>query len=193
MIIEYFGLPGSGKTTFCNRICNEQHLKNPRIFFKDNLFGKILFHIFLNTFYINYSLLKKYKEGKKILSNKKYVNKINPNISIELYLKYIVFIFYIENRYDAIVLDEGVIHYLTALYAEFEVDFDLLDDIYKIFKVIDKDIVYKSTNCDISKAIENCKKRNRKDAPIDFLNDDELYSIENRYKQAEEYYSKHLN
>ena len=53
MVIELFGMPGSGKTTIANYYEREKNIRNIQKDYKDKLYGKIKFHIFLKFFIIN--------------------------------------------------------------------------------------------------------------------------------------------
>lgn len=185
MKFELFGLPGSGKTSLCKKIKKKYKIKNPMDFYKYNFFGKILFHIFLSTFYFNKSNIKLFKELMSFLGDGFYKNIIDNTIDIELYIKYIVFVNYIEQKKGNYVIDEGIIHYCIALYAEYNVDFKIIDIILEKTNVENIKVGLK---CSINKAMEQIKIRNRKSCPIDFLEEEKLFFILKKYNDAINYY-----
>lgn len=198
MIAELYGLPGSGKSTTCNKLKETKELDDIMFFYKEKLLGKIIYHLFLILFPINPKLNKVYKKINnklsKYLNNK---NKIDASVPLSLYIKYIVFIFYIENKYahkknKGICIDEGVIHLCIAIHAEFDVPISLLDDIIEITSgALNRKLV--RVDCSIEDAIIRMKKRNRKRAPIDYLDEHQLKELLKDYKKAEEYFNDKYN
>ena len=197
MIFELFGMPGSGKSYICKKIEDDGYAKDIMRFYKENFFGKVIFHIFIYIFKINKELKKNYDEIMNILGdNSNYINIINPDIPINLYVKYIVFILYIEKKYfkkKNIIIDEGIIHYCIAIYAEYYVDCKKIDLIIdKLILTNEKKIII-GLNCSKEKTIEQIKKRNRKKAPIDFLEGQKLSIILERYLDAIHFVKKRFD
>lgn len=190
MKFELFGLPGSGKSYCCDIISKKKIAKNIMNYYKENFFGKVIFHLFLKFFILNIKLRKKYKEVIEILGEtSNYINLVNPNVKIELYIKYMIFIYFIENLYKInIIIDEGIIHYCMVLYAEFSVEKNKINKIISAFNIEDKNII--GLNCEKEIAIKQMKKRNRKRTAIDFLGKDELSNILDRYLEIYNYFSK---
>lgn len=188
---ELFGMPGSGKTTIANYFEKEKNIQNIQEKYKDNLFGKILFHIFLNFFILNKKLRKKYHELLDIIGDDIYTNIIDNNINIKLYIKYIIFDYYLENYCkENIILEEGIIHYCIALYAEFDLDFNKLDMIVDKIYVDSNNIKCIGIKTSIEDVLRNIKKRNRKQCALDFLEGDDLKNLLKKYNEGVEYYSK---
>lgn len=185
MKFELFGLPGSGKTFLCKKITKKYKIKNPMDFYKYNFFGKILFHIFLSTLYFNKSNIKLFKELMNFIKNGFYENIVDNTIPIELYIKYIVFINYIEQKKVNYIIDEGIIHYCIALHAEYNVDFKTIDMILEKANIENIKI---GLECSINKTMEQIKIRNRKSCPIDFLKEEKLFFLLERYNNAINYY-----
>ena len=182
MVYEIFGIPGSGKTTCCENL-KKYSVKNPIIFYRNNNIGKILFHIFLRIYWIDKELCDYMKKIKNIIGkDKKYVNIYNSKITIDLYIKYMLFSYFIEKKSKGnIVIDEGIIHFCTAMYAEFDLEIEKIKKIINIFKdIANLEIIY--LECSVNIAIEQSKKRQRKRAAIDFLNDIELKKLYQRYE-----------
>lgn len=183
MIIEFFGLPGSGKTTCCSLICRNFDYKNPMAFFKEKFVGKVLFHLFLLTCPFNFELLKKYNELRECFSDFKKKNRLDNTVELSKYIKYALFIYFLEkkNMNKKIVIDEGVVHYSMAIYAEFDVSFE------SCFKMVNilclKNIQPVLLDIDMETCINNMKKRNRHQTAIDNLNYFELVEILEKYKE----------
>lgn len=197
MVFELFGIPGSGKSYCCNELESNGYVKDIMKFYKENFAGKILFHIFLSIFQINKKLKKIYKRIIKLLGDiSLYTNIIDPNVSIELYIKYMIFVFFIENTYTKkdIIVDEGIIHYCIVLYAEFSVELNKINKIIDILKIENEKKII-GLRCKKEESIMRIKKRNRKRTPMDFLEYTELEEILDRYLEAEKYLAnrfKHL-
>ena len=191
MIYELFGLPGSGKTTCGNIIQEEFNINNKLEFYRNHFWGKIIFHVFLKIFFIDRQLKNKFTEIINVIGNiKTYKNSIDCKISIELYIKYIIFVYFIEKKSkEDILIDEGIIHYLSALYAEFNVSFNKLDKIIEILEVKNEKTIV-GLKCSKEQAFTQIKKRNRKRAAMDFLSDRKLNNLLDRYLKAEEYFCK---
>jgi len=190
MIIELFGLPGSGKTTCCNLVEKKFNIKNPMNFYRNTIVGKIKFRLFLKFFRLNKELLNKYNKLVSILNDKTYKNNIDSKIDINLYLKYILFTYYIEKKYEkhSIIIDEGIVHYCIALYAEFDVEYNQILKINEMFQMeLKTNICLKS---DIETSISQMIKRSRKVSAIDFLDKNQLIDILNKYNNGIKFFLK---
>ena len=190
VIYELFGLPGSGKTTICKEIEKKYNVCYINRFYKENIIGKIYFHIFLKFFKTNKNIRDKYDLCLKQLSNyKTNKNIINAKLQIELYLKYIMFVYFIEtknkNQEKKCIIDEGIIHYLMALYAEFNIPVEILE---KILNILNISKINLGLKCNLEVICYQIKVRNRKNTPIDFLNDEDLKIILNKYNEAFNYF-----
>ena len=168
MIYELYGLPGSGKSTCCDRVQKQCNIKNPLEFYRDNIIGKICFHLFLKFFN----------------NSNDYKNSLNLEIKLDLYIKYLIFIYYIEKKSKkTLIIDEGIIHYCLALYAEFNVELEKIDRIISVLKESNLKITI-GLKCPVETAILQIKKRNRKRTAMDFLEDKDLENLLNRYFEA---------
>lgn len=191
MIFELFGIPGSGKTTMCKKLDNDKGYKNIMFFYRESFVGKVIYQLFLRFFVFNKKLRLMYNEINVIL--KDYLendNIISKDVKLDLFIKYIIFVCYIESKYYKynVCVDEGILHLCIAIYAEFGVPLQVLERI--MYLTSNKNnIRYILINCEIEKAMLQIKRRNRKRAPIDFITDDELRKLLFRYKTAEEYFS----
>ena len=174
MIIDLYGMPGSGKSTVCNYLEQNLEFKNVKNWYIEKTIGKIIFHLYLYLFFLDKTSRKKYKEIMKIIDNKKaYKNYINSNVNISLYIKYMLFDYYLERKnIKKIIIDEGIIHYSISLYVEFNLEKEKIMKIIELLKL--NNVKYIGLKIDIEESKKNIKKRNRKRCPIDFLNDNEL-------------------
>ena len=185
MIYELYGLPGSGKSTCCDRVQKQCNIKNQLEFYIYNIIGKIFFKLFLKFFKFNKDLKNKFEEIFKILNNSNdYKNSLNLEIKLDLYIKYLIFIYYIEKKSKkTLIIDEGIIHYCLALYAEFNVELEKIDRIISVLKESNLKITI-GLKCPVETAILQIKKRNRKRTAMDFLEDKDLENLLNRYFEA---------
>ncbi len=189
MIYELFGLPGSGKTTFCNELYKNKKIKNLMSLYKENFWGKIYFH-----FYLKCMVLFKNEYGlyKKIINELKesdiYINKIDKNININLYIKYLLFVNMIErrviNKKITYIVDEGVIHYCIAMMAEFSLSLEKVNKLLDIINFKTSTIKPVGLKCNIDTCLQHIEKRNRKETPIDFLEKVKLINLLNDYQNA---------
>ncbi len=184
MIYDLFGIPGSGKSTICDYVeknCNITDIKNKYI---EDFIGKVIFHLYLYLFFLDKASLKKYKQIKKIIGNyKDYSNYINPKTKISLYIKYMLFDYYIETKVKKdCIIDEGIIHYCISLYVEFDLEIDKILKIIDLLKV--EKIEYIGLSCSIDECIKNIKKRNRKRCDIDFLEGNDLISFLEKWNEG---------
>lgn len=188
MIIEIFGLPGSGKTTFCQKYSTEKNLKDLMKFYRDSFFGRSLYYIFKYIYFLIPKINIKLKRIMEVLSKKNYTNCINKDISIKEYIIFMCFVYYCELKNKKnVIIDEGIIHYCMALHAEFGVEFDVLDEIINELK-LEKNIKYIVLNCSVEKCLSQMKKRNRMRSSIDFMDEGELELLLKKYEKALNYY-----
>lgn len=184
MIIELFGLPGSGKSFYCNQLEQNNFFKDIMKFYRENFFGKVLLHLVIEFCLLDKKFKKIYKDIFNFINDNN-VNVLSGKNDIELYVKYMIFIYFIEvnKKKKNIIIDEGIVHYCMVLYAEYSVEMEKCIKILEYFdskKYKDCKKVYR-VSCDIETAIIRSKKRNRKRAPIDFIEGKQLYDILSRY------------
>lgn len=187
MTIEIFGIPGSGKSTFCDNYSKENHFKNIMAFYRDTIIGRIIYKIFMRLYFIFPSIKKKYDIILKMINDKNYTNKLDKNIDIKKYIKYMLFIYYCEaknqKRNGKIIVDEGIIHYSVALYAEFDVEFKTIQKIINLLKLdsVQYYLLFKDTGI----AFKQMQERARKRCALDFLDEFDSKEMLNKYKDGE--------
>lgn len=171
MIVELFGLPGSGKTTFVSEFCKIQmDFKNYGTisFIGNSKYNKYKYvflcfkpKIFLSLFLLIYSI-----SGKKSSIRVKMKDRL---ISL-LYVIYILDIVFYKN--EKFILDEGLVQALSAFYIGFDFKENIL---YIIKKMINrKKYVFCRCNLSFEESLNRMHNRNRKTANIDFMDRNEL-------------------
>ena len=172
MVIECFGLPGSGKTYFSSKYSKEK-----KIFYyskyRYSFFGKIIFKLkyflFCRSKYIKsevYNILNK-------------LNSLYKNLDINGIKNYIFHFFYFREIYikfnekgKKCIFDEGLVQNIVFLIYDFNLPIEVFDLFYVYFNEIDID--YYWFNTDVQTIKENIKKRNRHVCSIDELSECEL-------------------
>ena len=197
MIYELFGLPGSGKTTYCKNIYKTEQIRNIMHFYREIFFGKLIFHFYLKCI----SLFKKdYRLYNKIINeigDCNYINKIDKKIKINTYIKYLLFVNKIEKKHmkknTNLLVDEGVIHYCMAMIAEFSLSYENAEKILKIIKFENNRVIPIGLQCSVDKCLEHIEKRNRKNTPIDFLEKESLRNVLTNYEKSYNYFKNKYN
>lgn len=182
MIIEMFGAPGSGKTTLCNKIEKDIGIKNISALYQKKFIPKIYMHIFWKNFFYKVDIKDKYEKICQIL---------DYNNDVMMLVKFMLFTYFVEKKYQGkkILIDEGCIHYLVALYAEYNISFEKLEKIRSILCI--SDIKTIGINTEKKYIINNVKKRNRNITRIDRLSDDEFSKLVDRYIEGVNYFGNY--
>lgn len=187
MIVECFGLPGSGKTYFANEKSDEyfNFMK-----FRYSLIGKIWFKI--------YSWILKWTRSYKYIESK-IIDIINKNKLIILssrtkeYIHMYCFISIIYDKYSKkekkVIFDEGKIQILVSLF--YENNWDINIAIHEIFSC-NNTSKYVYINTGVRKSFENIKVRNRKICEIDYLDDDSIRNLLIKQKEMFDLFQKYL-
>lgn len=190
---ELFGCPGSGKTTTCKELEQKCKLVFISDFYKETLIGKAFLHIFLKCFILVPKYRKIYHKLLKVIGDyKKHKNIFGFKTDICMFLKYMIFVYYIEEKYkvpnERIIIDEGIVHYLMALYSEYDVSFEVLDKILDVFKNENRYSI--GLKIDFNDNLNQMLKRQRKETEIDFLNNNETKKLLQRYTTAFLHYTE---
>ena len=174
MIIELFGVPGSGKTYFATNLCKSNNYIDYHKY-RYSFFGKIL----MKFRFLLYKKSYRYKEDLKFVNE--YLMKHNLKVSSFMRDNYILQLSFFHSKLNdkysdsinkIIVFDEGIIQSITALTYENELPMFAAKDLFHYFKFDHAKYYYVKTNIDMT--IENIKKRNRKVCEIDYLEGEEL-------------------
>ena len=180
MIIEYTGAPACGKTTIVNNLCSKKYDLSYK--YKINFIGKLIFHCYLMFPFV----LKDYKEVSKNLKVKNIYKKniYTKKYDINMIIKFLGYVCYLYKRFyykkETYYLDEGIIHYLVALEAEYNVPHE------ECVKFLAKQMKKYSIKCfyvniNEKKCFENFKIRNRKQTSIDYLDNNNIFNLIKKY------------
>ena len=192
MIIELFGLPGSGKSYLTSKLIDELNSEgiqavNVTEYLNGTIKGRIIKKILLNSFCIN-SPLKRIRNDIINLVPKKNSWKSNFGIynTSDFTLNTIAMILYLQmkmNDNKVYILDEGAMHTIVKMAGDFDLKFEEVSDLstYVLKKLRSNEglIIYNSAS--IEKSIESIKSRNRHVCTFDELPDYKLLSILNKY------------
>ncbi|MBM6957352.1 hypothetical protein H5972_08830 [Ligilactobacillus salivarius] len=182
MIVELFGAPGSGKTTLCNKIEDDVGIKNILEIYRKKTLYKAYMHVFWKTFFFRGDIKDKYNKIQKIL---------DENEDTTMLVKFMLFTYFIEKKYQKkkLIIDEGCIHFLVALYAEYNIDFKRLEEIKNILCISNVKVL--GINTKKKYIINNVKKRSRNKTRIDKLDGDEFSKLIDRYIEGVNYFGNY--
>lgn len=185
-IVEIFGIPGSGKTFYAKSFAekNDYRLFLYYLFSnKWNLLFKIFVHCKLSYLIghrINKILLKIYKP---FFKNE---NQFGFNVKLKNYIYQLVYLYlfekYFTKKHIRIVYDEGIIHHLIGIEAEFDIDHSVSLKAYQALNTYPTTKIFISTN--VKTAKERIKFRNRKFSSMDYLSEDLLEQFLTRYNDV---------
>ncbi|MFJ6971842.1 MAG: hypothetical protein ACIRZ4_07185 [Limosilactobacillus mucosae] len=190
-IIEIFGIPGSGKTYYTEKIIKD----NPQYFdFSKYLFsrtGNLYFKIFVH---LRLSYLYEYKLTKQVITiMKPYLKNENVfgfNVKLINYVYQLIYLYHVKKKYlnknVDVIFDEGIVHHLIGIEAEFNVPHDILISVYNILNSIDLKKQTQNIFIDvpINTAFKRIRMRNRKFSSMDYLNDTKLMTFLKNYHLA---------
>lgn len=176
MIIEYFGLPGSGKTFEMSKdydACSSSKFNLTKLYF--SFYGKFYrkFIFFINIF--NKKSKKIYETIKNIYLNNNYIEnnqkrKFFADLTFKLY-------FYNRFKNKTVFIDEGVVQSIVFFDKKME-----NKTLKKILDLIDTDIKFVYIDLDIYKCIKNIQSRNRHICEFDEIKGDKLREVLNEKK-----------
>lgn len=185
MIYELFGCPGCGKSTIAKVIAINEHC----IDYQSFLFSKVGFFKF--RLFVKLSLAKIFepKLTKKLFALfKRYLNNANLfdfKTTIKTYLYQAIYIYHQElkmNRKNKnVVFDEGYVHHLISIQAEFDVPKETVIQSLKLFGGSSR-IIF--VDADQTVCLSRIINRGRKMSPMDYLPFEELELFVKRYHEA---------
>ena len=168
-IIELFGLPGCGKSTFVKSILSILQKNCPNnIKSRSDILGgikKLINRPFLLLIIFIYHFIKpgNYKTKIKLL---RFSIFFPFNRYVVYYLLYIITLLdvYKQKRPGIVVLDQGLIQSLTSISHDIIIErTDLIDFMAKHLEGTDIDVLYVECRLDRASNIQRIKQRNRKD------------------------------
>lgn len=175
--IEMFGIPGSGKSFYAEKIASEKEIPSYTDF-SNSLFNKGYLKIFVHLRLSNAVEPDMSKQIFKLYSPyQKNKNQFGFNVNLETYLHQLMYTYHIQKKMakndKKMVFDEGVLHRIIAIESEFCVPHTVsstalryLSDTY--------DMKYFFVRCNYKTAYLRVLNRNRKNAPMDFLRNEDL-------------------
>ena len=184
VVCEVFGLPGGGKSFYCGQLkkkYNEQEVVRSIEEQKKTFIGKCIVKLRFKVSKLRYrklaKFLKSFLKGKANL----FAKEISPKYMIE-HICYCVSI-YRKNTSRIYFFDEGIIHCLSALGAEYGLSFEVLKQIFdKIESYIKfNDIYYLEIS--VENALKRIKIRNRHACYMDNLKDEDLIELLKNYEK----------
>lgn len=190
MIIDIYGMPGSGKSYYSKTLIKEKQNKffNLIELERYTLLGKVIRRVI--SFFV--LILIKLKLVTKIIdpSLKYHSAKYNVGRHIDFYETRIWMLILIYNNIPKkinLVVDEGIWHVVATLIVEYGISDahakKIISMIQKKLKTnVEIESVYQYISVDLAK--ESIRKRDRKVAAIDFLSGDNLTIFLNKYLDA---------
>ncbi len=172
LVIEFTGVPGSGKSTIAHLIGEKIEKNNLRVFYYDQYFSRtshkrflqlknILFNIVPFTKYF-FLLLKLTKKCKKDYLSIKYILASLLNYGGK-------YILYRSRKYDYVIVDQGIIQEIESItcYIKGEKNYNLLYQfIHDNFNMLIIDV-----NVELNEALSRINKRKAGASRIDFIKD----------------------
>lgn len=193
MIIEFIGLPGSGKSYFAKQLEDKLDLENIKCkniteFSRNTIVGKIIKKTLYKTININLNI-KKYRDCiENVLDNKNNLKSVyhmyNSYRNCTNALAILIYLYNkLGNSKKIYIFDEGLMHWIVKMGADFELNENIVQSIIEIVKklLINKNnlVIYNQIE------IEDCKKsllnRNRHVCAFDELKSEDLDNILEQY------------
>lgn len=192
MIIEFMGLPGSGKTYLCNALV--QNLQEDEIRavnlvdrFRTDFKYKIAHHIAMLGAKVHPVFFRMRREMRSILKN--YLTKKAAYSTADIYryvdqlLEYCFLYYFLKNRKKVYIFDEGIYQQMATMMTNFEVS---RSDIEKLLVIIVEHVriqcvAYEAT---VEQALWSIQERNRHTCFIDELSGAALLDFLETYQHS---------
>ena len=201
MILETIGLPGSGKSYLCDEIekqFNTNVINIPKITSNKILF-KIIKHIFILL--SNKTSFARKVRNEIYLVLKKEELQSNFNIyddevySVNMICCLIILYRLLEKSKKIYIFDEGIIHTLIKMSADFKLSHEAFDS---IINIIERKVYYKRwciiyNHIDVETCLLSIKKRDRHVCTFDDLSDSDLKLILKYYNEYNRIYCNTRN
>lgn len=193
MVIEFMGIPGSGKSFLGNSLSetlNKKKIKSINILDKSRheIKYKILFKIWHLAAYKSKIYAKTYKIIKKEFSDYQNIKAGYNVCSINDYIDVIAFYVFLyeklKDKKKIYIFDEGIFQQLSTIYVNYNLTYESLDSVLKYVEKYIPKTIYMRTDVDV--AIASIKKRNRHVCYIDELEGEELRTFLNKYIKISE-------
>jgi|GEM_PF-2417776 len=196
MVIDFYGLPGSGKTYLANKLVNNYKKNNYKAsniieFERGNIFWKIYVQILKLFMVFNKTYRNEIAELKFILKEYKTEEARFNNVQISYYIKRLVYLRTLYKRQipqkNFLIYDEGILQLIITIAVNYDLPNDLIKKLIDYNSKILSNIITVYNSISIENCIESIIQRNRHVCYIDELDnvEREIFLREN-YKIAEE-------
>lgn len=190
MVVDFCGLPGSGKSFYANAFsqrCRSNRITcvnlTDRIYF--HLLWKIYFRLLKFFFFKTAKCRKKRSKMKNILAE--YLNRpaLFNNGTVCYYIDSLLFIQYLHAKYKnktrIYIYDEGVTQQFANMIVNFEIPIATVKCVYEMLQDDAKTIFFEST---VNRSFELMRKRNRHACSIDELTENQTKDFLLSYNNA---------
>lgn len=198
MIVEVFGMPGSGKSYFANRLVKEMEKDgikavNMTEYMNTTVLGraekKVLYYMIQASF--RASNIKN-KVISCIPNNKNWKSEFQIYHSAEFCINTLSLILYIQRKYTkkkVYIFDEGALHTIIKMLADFNISVEETQKLkaYVIKKIKKNNGIMIYNQISVDDCIKSIKKRNRHVCAFDEFSGEKLVSILNKYQKACEF------
>ena len=193
MIVEYFGIPGGGKTYHAN-LYKKQMEEAGRPFFDISrhkgtpLWLKLLYKLADCAIYI----LPKYKKQIDLYNDickncEKDISRLKSRIHNIVFFSLVYDV--VSKIKRTIINDEGQIHWILSLYANNKCP---LEEVLKVYSQNKHNVILRCVKTTTDVAFKNIRKRNRQVCYVDKLNDSALRNYLSSFEDSCDILIKHL-
>ena len=192
--VDFFGIPGSGKSYHANIISKERNLEDYyRYLFskKGNFLFKIFVHFRLGNILAPVETNQLMKLYEPFLNNN---NHFGFPVSLKNYVHQIIYLIFVKKRMKknnkSSLFDEGILHHIIAIEVEFLVPHEVSVKAYDISEHFNTENIY--INSSVENAFNRIKERNRKYSSMDYLDDEKLNLFLEAYKESCDRFSEEM-
>ena len=189
MIVEFFGIPGSGKTFLANKIVAETNNKKYQIVnlidkSRTSIFYKIMFRVLFFFAKREKQYCSNVKKIQSTLSAYQTVPAKYNKVFIDRYVNKIAFYLYLYERLEKkgkiYLFDEGIYQQVVNMMVNYGVS---QKDALCVIKIVSENFFRRVFfECDIETSFLSMKKRNRHVCFIDDLNEEDLKVFLSQYE-----------
>lgn len=160
VIVEFYGLPGSGKTTIVNETIKELKDKykvftlDDVYFYKQGKFNELLIYIKSIIYFDNFRLIISLLRCFKSISRER----LSDSLRL-LKFRYQLIKFYQKENFDVLILEEGLIQYLTSVAYKNPLNLDQMTKLFKSTEIDAKDYYYINLFIDKHESLDRIRKR----------------------------------
>lgn len=178
MIFELYGVPGAGKTTIINKVCETNDASySPKAGVKSTVISiiKVL------SAYIPSSLAYK-RKIRKIISNVKMAS-VYTSASVNHNINNIVMVaFGYKHLKRTVYMDEGILHRIITFSINYNLGIEKAIKIFALFNDCTGGVKSFYLKVPIDECFKSIKKRNRHESEMDEMEDDKLWIFLQEYE-----------